>query len=370
MSKKKFPRLFKQTSTGKIQIWDIRVEGNIILSESGQLDGKKTPSKDIIKAGKNVGRANETTKEEQAMAEAQARWEKKLKSGYVQDLEMAENAEVDEAVEGGYLPMLAKSFDKDSKHIVFPCAVQPKLDGGRACYCDGRLWSRTRKSIISVPHIQKALNEKSPFEFIDGELYNHDFKEDFETIMHIIRQQKEPDPKHELVHYHVYDIPSQKPFMERMHDLQKLGASMGKNSPIKIVETIIVDNQKELDACMDRFLDEGYEGIMVRNLKGGYEYKRSFNLQKYKVFEDAEFKIVGVEEGRGKLMGHASAFVCITSDGNTFKAKLKGKQEALKEYLINFKKYNGKMLTVQYQGITNKNKVPRFPVGLRLRDNL
>ena len=93
-------------------------------------------------------------------------------------------------------------------------------------------------------------------------------------------------------------------------------------------------------------------------------------LQKYKVFEDAEFEITGVEEGRGKLAGHAGSFICVTKEGNEFKAKLKGKLSDLKEYWENQKQYIGKTLTVQFQGLTNKNNVPRFPVALRFRENL
>lgn len=392
-----FPRLFKKTSTGKIQTWEIYVNGTTMYSESGQLEGKKVKSEDTIKEGKNIGRSNETTAAEQAIAEAQSKWTQKKKKGYVESINDAQNDKVSDLIEGGYLPTLAHSFDKREKDIVYPCAAQPKLDGVRST-SDKKLWTRTRKEIIGVPHISKFIVDNkinATFPNLDGELYNHKFKDDFETIIHIVKQKTKPVDNHELVQYHVYDIPSDKPFSERMKDLAKLALMVGKDSPIKVVETVICNNKEELIAYMNKCLEAGYEGAMVRNLAAPYEYKRSKHLQKLKLFEDAEFEIVGVDEGRGKLTGHAGAFFCVkgnkpdleqlekelaafvhndaqpeSEEYKFFKAKLKGKLSDLKKYLTHFEKYNGKILTVQFQGYTNKNKVPRFPVGLRFRETL
>jgi len=234
------------------------------------------------------------------------------------------------------------------------------------------MWSRTRKEIIGVPHIPREILAKDinfTFSKLDGELYNHDLKDDFEKITHITNQKKTVDPEHEIVQYHVYDIPSDKPFRERMKDLKALRKLVGKKSPIVVVDTVICDTEEDLKDYMDVCLEYGYEGAMARNLDDdGYEYKRSKHLQKLKEFEDAEFKIVGVEEGRGKLTGHAGSFVCITPEGTPFNAKLKGKLSDLKKYFVNQDQYIDKILTVQFQGYTNKNKVPRFPVALRFRD--
>ena len=42
-------------------------------------------AKPTICKGKNIGRSNETSPEQQAEAEAQAKWDKKRKDGYTQD---------------------------------------------------------------------------------------------------------------------------------------------------------------------------------------------------------------------------------------------------------------------------------------------
>lgn len=367
----KLPKLFKKTSTGKIQTWEVWTEGAVMHSQSGQLDGKLIKSSDTISEGKNIGKANETSKEKQAELEAESRWRSKKKKGYVEQLVDAEEDKTSDLVEGGYLPTLAKVYEKAKQHVVFPCAAQPKLDGNRATYAGGEdMWSRTRKKIVSVPHIPRFLNTHSDFRKLDGELYNHALRDDFETLSHIVNQKKTPAKNHEIMEYHVYDIPSDKPFRERMVDLEHLQQAMWETEgcPIVVVETVICKDEKELMEYREKCLEAGYEGAMVRNLDAPYEYKRSKHLQKLKIMEDAEFVITGVEEGRGKLSGHAGSFLCTTPNGDIFKAKLKGSLSNLKEYWINSTPYIGKTLTVQFQGYTNKNNVPRFPVALRFRE--
>lgn len=387
-----FPLLYKKTSTGAIQTWCISVVGETMYSESGQIHGKKTKSQDTIREGKNIGKANETTPAEQAVLEATSRWTGKKKKKYVESLVDAQSGVTSTLVEGGYDPTLAHVYEKKKKYIKFPCASQPKLDGMRNCWSGGsKNWSRTRKEIISVPHIAKFCDEYIDFPKLDGELYNHDYRDNFEAIMHIVNQKKTPTEDHEIVQYHVYDIPSEEPFRKRMEDLELLRAACYEwdDCPIVVVETVICKNEEELMAYREKCLEAGYEGSMVRNLDAPYEHKRSNHLQKLKIMEDAEFKIVGVEEGRGKLTGHAGAFVCLRGEepsnllkavelfllnktqpenGAFFKAKLKGKLPLLKKYFVDFRQYRYKKLTVQFQGYTNKNNVPRFPVALRIRE--
>ena len=107
---------------------------------------------------------------------------------------------------------------------------------------------------------------------------------------------------------------------------------------------------------------------MVRNVHSLYVNKRSYDLQKVKDFSDEDFVIVGVEEGRGKLAGHVGAFICKTDDGKQFLAKMSGETSRLKEYFENHSLWEGKKLTVQFQGLTGAEKVPRFPVGKAIRD--
>ena len=372
---KTLPMLYKKTSTGAIQTWSVKVIGATMYSESGKLNGKMVPTEDTIRAGKNIGRSNETTPEEQAVLEAEARWTKKKKGGYVESINDAENNKTSKLVEGGYLPMLAHVFAKQGKHIVFPCAAQPKLDGIRSTYTGGKqIWSRTRKQLKGVPHIPKVLatllkDNRIGTGMTDGELYNHSLKDNFEEIVHIVKQETKPTDNHEIVEYHIYDLPSELPFSGRLEQMKRLDKVLSTTSPIKIVETVICNNLEELMKYNDDCLELGYEGIMARNLDSPYEFKRSKHLQKIKLFDDGEFPIIGMNEGRGKLTGSCGSFIC-THEGRPFDVKLKGKLSELKKYWDNQSEYIGKQLTVQYQGFTKKNNVPRIPIGLRIRDEL
>lgn len=382
---KTFPTLYKKTSTGKIQYWTISShsqigqmdeeeyapEWGLITTKFGQVDGKEQVTYDTITKGKNSGKKNATTAVEQAEAEAQAKWEKQLKKGYVQTLGGAQADETDDLIEGGVVPMLAHKFAEQAHKIKYPAFVQPKLDGIRciAIVKEGAatLWSRTRKPITSCPHIIQEL--EAAFEgmdiILDGELYNHDMKSDFEKVVSLVRQE-EPAEGHEIVQYHVYDTVNGDNFRTRNTQLARLFRFF-EFEALKLVQTKAVQSEDEVMNYFDKFRSIGYEGAMMRNMDSLYVNKRSADLQKVKEFDSDEFPVVGVEEGRGKLAGHA-IFVCKTKEGKEFLAKLKGSTDLLKKYFDDHYLWQGKQLTVKYQGFTNKEKVPRFPVGVAIRD--
>ena len=359
------PTLYKKTSKGQDQYWRIEVKGATIITYYGKVGGTEMTTEDTIKEGKNLGKANETTPQEQAQLEASSQWEKKLKKGYVQDIEDARKGKT--IHEGGVFPMLAFPFSKQGHKIVYPAYVQPKLDGHRCIADKAALWSRTRKPISSMPHIVAELEKLSLPCILDGELYNHAYRDKFEEITHFIRQ-VEPAEGCEVVQYHIFDIAADGPFSERLAWMKK-NLRARKGSPLVLVETKLVQDEDELMIAFEEFLEEGYEGAIVRNSNGLYVNKRSYDLQKIKEFDDAEFHIIGIEEGRRKLQGHA-IFICQlpTSDG-TFKVKMKGETAALKAFFDKPSLWKGKELTVQFQGYTGKNNVPRFPIGLRIRED-
>ena len=136
-------------------------------------------------------------------------------------------------------------------------------------------------------------------------------------------------------------------------------------NPLVAVKTTYTLNAEEL---MEQFSEDraaGYEGTMVRNADSLYEGKRSYNLQKIKEFDDAEYKIVGVKSGRGR-MSECAIFTCAIG-GSEFDCKMEGSLDVLKEILQKPKSVIGKNLTVRYQGFTN-GKLPRFPIGVSIRD--
>ncbi|MDE2105921.1 MAG: hypothetical protein KGL39_52350 [Patescibacteria group bacterium] len=400
---KTFPTLYKKAATGKIQVWKIWVEvadpipglfaqdAARVVNEYGVLDGKMQRAIDVITEGKNIGKVNETTPYEQAVAEAQSEWEKKLKKHYVQSLEEAEAGKVDSTfVQGGVAPMLAHKYDEQGHKIKWPAYVQPKLDGHRciAVYQDGvcTLWSRTQKPITGVPHIARAverLMEAKGVEVavLDGELYNHDYKDKFEELSSFIRSAT-PKPGHEVVQYWIYDaVDDSLSFEERNAILAMLDDEiteyrtqqaqylLPRQTPLNVLPTFDCYDEEAMMTCFGVFLAEGYEGAMVRNKSAKYTpKKRSYDLQKVKVMADAEFQIIDIVEGRGAMAGKA-IFVCQTGTGEIFNCSIKGTQEQRADYWQNKERYIGKWLTVKYQNISAYG-VPRFPVGLRIREDI
>jgi len=392
---KTHPTLYKKTSTGAIQYWIISVvdiDPPVIRTEYGQV-GTENPqvTEDIIREGKNVGRANETSRGVQAHAEAKAKWTKQLKKGYVKSIAEAEAGATDAVIAGGALPMLAHKFKEHGHKIKYPALGQPKLDGIR-CIAIKKggvctLWSRTRKPILSVPHIAAAVEALIGGDLVlDGELYNHDYRNDFEEIISLVRPD-EPVKGHEVVQYHIYDTINGDTNRQRSEFLRSIFKSMEAltgtstvgftadgdfdvkwDETLQLVPTREIASASDVEPFYEEMRELGYEGAMMRNADGLYVPKRSYDLLKHKgISQDGEYKIVDFEEGRGRLQGHIGAFWCVTPEGKRFKAKLKGKTTKLKEYFKDYALWEGKMLTVQYQNFTAEGK-PRFPIGIAIRD--
>lgn len=382
----KLPKLYKTTSTGALQFWEIEVLHRTIVTTYGQV-GTESPqtTHDIILEGKNAGRANATTAEQQAELEAKAKWTKQLKKGYVDNIQAAAAGLRDKIITGGIDPMLAKKYSQngvltsDAKKIKFPCFGQPKMDGIRciAIKKDGvcTLWTRTRKPILSVPHIARAIEKLDGDFILDGELYNHDYRQDFDTIIELVRPD-EPREGHEVVQFWTYDIVNEQQYKDRKITLQKKieeAMDKGLHGILVWVETHEVPDAASVPGFHELMLEHGFEGFMLRNADGLYVNKRSYDLQKVKEMTDEEFKIVDFEEGKGRLSGHVGSFWCVTNDdspkgaGIRFKAKPKGKTAKLKDYFKDHSLWRDKLLTVQFQNYTPDGK-PRFPVGKGIRD--
>lgn len=408
---KTFPTLYQKTNTGAIQQWEIAagdglVPGTgVIVTFFGQVDGKIQKTMDTIREGKNAGKKNATTAVEQAVKEAEARWKKQKKKGYVESIEAAQADEVDSTVIlGGVEPMLApnKSYPKDDelqKRIVFPCYAQPKLDGMRciAVVENGKatMWSRTRKPIPTVPHIVADLESRFPTGkvVLDGELYCHEYRDRFEDLISILRQDA-PDTEglHRLVEYHVYDcieavstvggvvISPETPFKARSSAVKELlYANGGAHDYTVVVETVRCGSLEELHSFYDTCISSEYEGAMARNGHAPYQSgKRSVHLQKMKPFEDHEFMITGVNEGRGKDAGTAATFdivmpcVCgghppVGTPGAHAKARLKAPYARRRELLEHPELWQNKKLTVTLKRLT-ADGVPYLPVAKAIRD--
>ena len=376
------PTLYKRTATGATQTWEIEVQDNKYRTTSGQIDGIKTTNKWTSCKGKNAGKANATTDAEQALKEAHAKHQKKLERDYNLSIDGIDEKQF-------YDPMLAQDFknknrNKDvydslqSKTKVFS---QPKLDGIRCIATKDGLFTRNGKEITAVPHIAKELQKlfvEYPDAVLDGELYNHAYKDDFNKIVHLVRKQnltKEHLVESEkMIQYHIYDVPQigtldeQSLYSDRIGMLKTQGVpkKLRWSSAIAIVDTTLVKDEKHLDELYSDYTLAGYEGQMVR-IDGPYENKRSAKLLKRKDFIDEEYTILGWNEGKGNRTGTIGNFLFKNKNGKEFTSNIKGTFEYLTGLFHKVEGLIGQKATVKYFNLT-PDGVPRFPIVIAIRD--
>lgn len=356
-------KLFKVDSNDNARVWWMEYDNTKYRTHSGIDGGKIVVSGWKYPEAKNVGRANETSVEEQVKAEVESEYTKKQNQGkYHPTISAA-------AIIGAkfYECMLASKYDP-KKHKNFPYHSQPKLDGIRCLVSKDGMQSRNGKPIVSCPHILEALEpffDKYPNIVLDGELYNHDLKDQFEKIVSLVRKTKptadDLKESEELVQYHVYDCIMDGTFEERSDFLWYDGLESYTDSVIHLVPLVILSNEQHIQETLSKWLEEGYEGQMLRVPGSLYEGKRSKFLIKHKEFEDDEFEIVSIEEGQGNWAGAAKRIEIRLKDGTTQFSGVRGSFDFLKELLYNANDYIGTDVTVRYQNKTDDDKL-RFPV--------
>ena len=358
------PTLYKRDTKGKIRQLTIQYgwdSDDIAATRSiaGLKDGKLVTSGWNESKAKNVGRANATTAYTQAIAEAMSIYDRRLEKEYFKDIKDIDSYEA-------FKPMLAGGY-KDG--VEFPIIAQPKLDGIRCIANKDGLWTRQAKPITSCPHIWeeiKPIFEKHPEYVFDGELYNHELKEDFNKITSLVRKLKSTEEdfaeSKKLVQYHVYDMyDTSKPELEFSSRFFKFGMTLlsnKDNTSIRVVETIMVQSQESLDNLYGQWTEAGYEGQMVR-YDMPYENKRSKYLLKRKEFITDEFQVVTMLEGKGNWAGYTKHFVLSKPDGTHFGAGVRGTQEVLKKLWEDGKAPD--WATLRYLNET-PDGIPRFPV--------
>ena len=319
---------------------------------------------------KNVGKKNETTVRSQGQAEVKSKITKMLDSGYVEDLDNIDNPRITK------IAMLAKGFDAErvQKEIEKTGYVytQPKLDGVRCIATAQGLFTRSGKRIVSVPHIDEDLKshfEKDPDLIFDGELYNHDLRDNFDEIISAVRKEANLDPEQaRKIQYHVYDIVSEtRNFGERCEGFSAQAFSESEKPSqywdiglnIRKVMWWKEDNIDQVFKSHQQWLKEGYEGTMIRYDAPYQLNKRNWNLQKLKEFQDDEFPILRIEEGKGKNAGLASVIV-VDVDGVEASPTMMGSLEFRKQLWEEREDYQGGVATVKYFNKTKDGSL-RFP---------
>src|SRR6056300_284379 len=325
-------RLIRQDKHGRDRYIDITVED------------LKDGTADIVKISGIVGnekyvesRTNVKTGYEKAIKRAQTMWNN----------EQTKCTQV--------LPMLANKWEDRQKYISEPFYVQPKLDGVRLLVSKDGGISRTGKIIPGTKVLGKGLKEG---QYVDGEAYGP--KLTFEDLTSTFKT----DPlKLKFYVFDFFDIKKlNMTFEERWEKVKSLS-----NPHYEYVETFNVKKHSDMTSFHKMFMQQGYEGTMIRNMKSVYEVgQRSNYLLKFKDFQTEEYEIVGAKTGHGRD-ANAVVWVCRTRGGREFTVRPEGTIAQREENYKNREKFMGKMLTVRFQNLTALD-VPRFPVGVVVRD--
>ena len=281
-------------------------------------------------------------------------------------------------------PMLA--YPVSDKPIEYnKISMQPKLDGVR-CLIQYEpnvasvasnyepevvAYSRTGKEWKNINHILKELKPffaKYPNVILDGELYNHDLRDNFEKIISLVRKTKPTDEARlesaKNVQFHCYDIIDETlTFEERNYFISK---HVKRSYCIKHVQTLPCPDAACAKYVHGANLDVGYEGSILRT-NDTYACKRSHNLRKFKDFHDTEATITGWVEGKGKRIGTIGKFLAVDSEGIEFGMPVMDKFKYLQDNFKKMQGYVGKTATFTYFERTKANSY-RHPLFKAIRD--
>ena len=271
-------------------------------------------------------------------------------------------------------PMLAYPVSAKPIDYSKPVFIQPKLEGVR-CLIQHNTWgvvaySRTGKEWKNINHILKELKpffQKYPNVILDGELYNHDLKDNFEKIISLVRKTKPTDEDRleasKLTQFHCYDIIDEElPFDQRIKFIYE-NLSF---SSVHLVKTLNAPTEHTAKFIHKANLKEGYEGSIVRT-NDTYQCKRSHNLRKFKDFSDAEATLLCWVEGKGKRKGTVGKFMAVDDDGNEFGMPVMDNFKYLQDNFKKMRGWVGKRATFTYFERTKKGSY-RHPLFKAIRD--
>lgn len=353
-----FPTLYAKAKTGKIKEWVVTVEGSTIIVMHGQKDGKMTSQVTIITKGKNIGKANETTPEEQALSEALSKWNKQYDKDYRVSVE-----DIPEST----LPPLAKKYQDASAALGEEYDVLCKLDGVRCTmfYNDGDVifQSRGGKPYPVIQEIVEELYEQMwqfhPKVVIDGELYCHGMH--LEDITSAVKKHNDDTPR---IEFHVFDMHNPA-YPERTWENRYLayGAAFGTTGCVQAVKATMVSTERSMIKLHDRFVAEGYEGVVLRKLDAKFVFgHRTTDFQKYKIRIDKEFKVLRFEiDKNGCAIPWCATDERADDDREEFKAPLIGTRKYQQKIAKNQEKYINRWLKVEFEsyskyGVPTKTK--------------
>lgn len=392
--------LFKKSVTGNVRMWQIGYNG-VLTIVFGDVTGKKQVDQREITLNSS-GRDIQT----QALLEARGRYKDKYFEGYrpTDDTNKLGTSErvispmlANEYWNGGYNQDRQKNIT--TKVTKWPVSCMPKLDGIRCLsykhYSEVNndeiieMRSRENRDFVYTPnHFKHIREELSKFfmylpegTILDGELYNHDI--DFNLIVSLVKTKKLVPPRHNEIHYYIFDIieSTNGTFNYRYNVLiQAYNSFIMDGNTITsfcIVPCTIAYNHQDIVSLHQTYVSNGYEGLIIRKIVGDnpssdeikqsqYRCTRCNNLLKFKHFIDEEGTIIGVEEGTGGEQGCA-IFLIVDCRNNQLRIRPRGSLEQRKDWFNNPHKVTGKKYTFRYFELT-PDQIPRFPTGKGFRD--
>lgn len=369
----------KTNVNGKRQYYRYLIDGATAHFNWGEIGTDNPQSENrTFTEGKNIGKKNEKTPEQCCLEDTVTRARKKYEKGYevLKGMDIIEE-NVNKNVQASDLsvpkPMKANDLKNHKKKIEAwdTVWVQPKLDGNRGL-CNistAKLYSSGRKEISHLPEIVELIKESASdiadaIEYLDGELYSE--KLVFNDLQTALRRWKNTDKEgtaelQDAVKYYVFDVVSDKEWPERLELLNKVK----ENSKVIVVPTYKI-KASEIDEYHEKFIEMGYEGIMVRLPGYSYEQKKSLGMFKYKLFDDEEYPVVGFEpqEHDPTKLGAA---VLQMPNGATFTARPAMTDAFKEEIWNNQEKFMGRKATIKFQGKYEDTDKPRFTRLIKFR---
>lgn len=356
--------LYSKNKIGKLQIWEIFTENNKIIVKHGIIGGKIT-EKVTKSEPKNIGKANETSAEQQANIEALAKYTKQLKSGYFVTKEEALDHQE-------FTPMKAQNYNDHSEKITLPVCLQPKLNGLRC------LVTTSDKGVISKAG--ESYNEYVPdfwkvgIDLLkghlggDGEVFAGYQKQGGLSLQKINSAWKKHNENTQKLKYYIYDVPHPSlVFTDRLEKMKHLQTRIDcLELPFAIVEGKMCYTHEECDTYYEECLEKGAEGVVYRDPNGLYEYgTRSYKLIKRKPRQTAEAKVVSSKKDKNNW----GVLTCMTQDGIMFECQMRVDAHESINYRLYENSLNlvDKFIEYQYEEVSDAGK-PTKPVGVMVRE--
>lgn len=366
---KLYKEIYKLDSSQNTRVFWMERNDGAYRTHTGILGGKIVTTDWTWAKPKNVGRANETSPEEQAEAEIVAQYAKKLKTGYTLDIDSVETAL--EYVQ----PMLAKNYKDYAHKIDFSrenWVAQVKFNGFRNISSKYGCFTRKGERYKNISHIERALEpffEENPDAILDGELYNFDLRAQLNELSKLVRKTvniSEVDIKRsvEIVQYHIYDgynfagLDQSSPYWCRKDWIDKYITDSGNYNFVKTVNSYGITSNEDLDSMFSQFIENGEEGCILRNGDAGYENKRSKNLLKMKPVDDDEAVITNIKEGQGNW-SNAGKIISVIWKNKEFDITFKGTYEDCRQFWQDRESWKGRTITFNYFGLTGLG-VPNY----------